>query len=586
MDLFLLQAVAAEVAARLVEREVLRVSHLGGQRYLLRFATQTRDNLLVSVRPELPRIHLLTGARRVAEVPPDAFSAVLDNTIGGSILAGIQMQPWDRVVKLVFRVSSRENESTERHLVVELLGRSANALLLDPGGVILAHARTPKSRFRTPVVGEVYRHPPGRDEYQDITLHPESAPVMVRRFGEAALSLRPISRILMTELEAAGRSGSESALKRLRTILDIAHSGRWRPVLYSSRPLERWSEGDRIGREDLIVSPMPLEFPMSVGDGPHDRIAIPFASPSEAATVGFGLLERLREFDAAREHHLALAVRETARLTRLLRKLEEELERSRGSDRHRKMGEALLAGLATARVEGETAIVPDPYDATGPPLEVPINPTLPLQENARVFFDRYKKGKRGIGMIETRLRAVRERLAEWLVLADRARQARSTTDIDALRAAMDRLGLVHAPRPKRKAPSRRAKEEPVRVRRIVTRDGFDILVGKDGRENDTLTFKIASPWDFWLHAADRPGAHVVVRNPRRLKKIPEGTLRTAAEMAAFYSGARKEGKVEVHFTQRKHVLKRKGMASGQVLLRRHSTIHVTPRLPRSTLEEV
>jgi len=79
---------------------------------------------------------------------------------------------------------------------------------------------------------------------------------------------------------------------------------------------------------------------------------------------------------------------------------------------------------------------------------------------------------------------------------------------------------------------------------------------------------------------------VVVRNPQRLKSLPEATLRTAAEIAAFYSGARQEGKAEVHYTQRKHVHKRKGMPSGQVLLRRFRSVQVAPRLPGSSAEEI
>src|SRR2546422_4983801 len=74
MDQFLLHAVAAEASRRLLEQEILRVSSLGQSRYLLRFATASKDNLLLSVRPDLPRFHLL-DARRVTEGPPDRFAA-------------------------------------------------------------------------------------------------------------------------------------------------------------------------------------------------------------------------------------------------------------------------------------------------------------------------------------------------------------------------------------------------------------------------------------------------------------------------------------------------------------------------------
>jgi predicted ribosome quality control (RQC) complex YloA/Tae2 family protein len=157
-------------------------------------------------------------------------------------------------------------------------------------------------------------------------------------------------------------------------------------------------------------------------------------------------------------------------------------------------------------------------------------------------------------------------------------------DLARLREGLDRLGVVHPVASRKAAP--RPREAPTRVRRHTTEDGFVILVGRSGAENDTLTFKVASPEDFWLHAAGSPGAHVVVRNPGRVRSLPEGTLRAAAGIAAHYSGARGEGKVEVHYTQRKHVRKRKGMPPGQVLVRKFQSIQVAPRLPAPMAEDV
>jgi len=181
---------------------------------------------------------------------------------------------------------------------------------------------------------------------------------------------------------------------------------------------------------------------------------------------------------------------------------------------------------------------------------------------------------------------VRLRLQEWRALASIASDVPDADGLERLRGEMARLGLVHAARQPKKGQTPRPKEAPARVRSYQSPDGLTILVGRSGEENDTLTFRVASPWDFWLHAADRPGAHVVVRNPKRLPTLPERSLRLAAEIAAFHSGARQETKVEVHYTQRKHVHKRKGMPSGQVLLRRFRTVQVAPRLPASTLEDV
>lgn len=584
MDQFLLHAVAAEASRRLLEHEVLRVTFLERSRYLLRFANASKDNLLLSARPDLPRFHLLE-ARRLKEGVPDRFSALLDQELAGAVLTGLEKRPWDRVIELRFRLPRREDDAVERRLVLELLGRSTNILLLDQQDLVLAFSHAPRSKFRAPVAGARYQPPPGREALASIPIRPESARVIRERFGGARAFLGAVSPLLARDLEAAGADQAR-ADARLSELLQAAYSDSWSPVVYSARPLEEMVEGEFPGKNDLLVSPLPLLAPPRPGRDGGALTATPFDSPSRAAQAGLGLLERLRDFKFLRDHHEALVRKEIDRLETLQGKLSAELENARESDRYRRFGEALLAGLSRTRVRGETALVPDPYDPAGEPLVVPIDPQRSLQENAGALFERYKKGKRGAATIEKRQQAVVSRLAEWRALSGSAAAVRNPDDLDRLRNAMSLLGLVHAPRPPRSAAPRVAGEAPARVRRYSSPDGLTILVGKSGEENDTLTFRIASPADFWLHAAGRSGAHVVVRNPQRLKSLPERSLRAAAEIAAYHSAARQEAKVEVHYTQRKHVHKRKGMPSGQVLLRRFRSIQVTPRLPTSTVEDV
>jgi predicted ribosome quality control (RQC) complex YloA/Tae2 family protein len=116
--------------------------------------------------------------------------------------------------------------------------------------------------------------------------------------------------------------------------------------------------------------------------------------------------------------------------------------------------------------------------------------------------------------------------------------------------------------------------------RAVEVEGFEILVGKGDAENDRLTFGIAEPADVWLHVAGPAGSHVVVRNPDRLPldDIPRPVVERAAELAAWHSKARgARGKVEVHVCRVADVRKPRGLAPGQVLLKRWEAVKVYPR---------
>lgn len=533
----LLQAVVSEIAARLTQQAVQRVACLGSWKYLIRFASAARDNLLLSLRPDLPRLHLMPRPGPAHEAPPDAFAALLDEHLGGAVLESAEKAAGDRVVEMVYRLDGRPPDAARRSLVVELFGRSANAMLFDSAGTVLGSARTFGRAGQAPVAG--------------------------RRFEPS-----PPPYIAPVERDEAATSAPSATIG----------------VVWSRRPLEAYREGDVVRSDEIRVEagPPPCE-PAGAGPEAEGHVML-LASPSEAAQVAFGLIERLRDFQDRREHHLSLVRREVGRLSHLESRLVADLEQARDSSRFRIWGEALLAALPRADRSGTTARVPDPQRSDGPPLIIPIDPALSLAENAQALFARYKKGKRALATIEARLAATRSRLKDWTALEAQARQVQTSEDLARLREGLDRLGVVHPASRRRAVPPPR--EAPTRVRRHTTADGFVILVGRSGAENDTLTFKVASPEDFWLHAAGSPGAHVVVRNPGRVRSLPERTLRAAAGIAAHYSGARGEGKVEVHYTQRKHVHKRKGMPPGKVLVRKFQSIRVPPRLPEPMAEDV
>lgn len=114
------------------------------------------------------------------------------------------------------------------------------------------------------------------------------------------------------------------------------------------------------------------------------------------------------------------------------------------------------------------------------------------------------------------------------------------------------------------------------ARRFESPDGLTVLVGRNATDNDILTFKLGSPDDWWLHAAGTSGAHVVVRNPDRLKRLPRDTLRFAAALAAGYSGARSAGRMAVHVAHCADVRKPRGAPPGTVSVGRTRTVFATP----------
>lgn len=278
--------------------------------------------------------------------------------------------------------------------------------------------------------------------------------------------------------------------------------------------------------------------------------------------------------EAARLRSLAESARtknrrESAKLRTLAGRLRSDLDNHGDAELWKKYGDLILANIADAvAVEGKLLVV-DYFDDRTPVIEIPIDPDLSPTENAEAFFKRYTKARNARREIARRLAEIDLRLAGLEAESERIEAAIADGDAGFL---SDFAGTGRSEKREPKSAAR-----PVN-RGFVSSDGFEVLIGKGARENDQLTFKTARASDLWLHAADYPGSHVIVRNPNRAE-IPNRTLIEAAKAAAFFSQGKSQPKAAVHYTLRKFVHKPKGAVPGLVSLSSFKTILVEPEKP-------
>jgi len=292
--------------------------------------------------------------------------------------------------------------------------------------------------------------------------------------------------------------------------------------------------------------------------------------------------EDLERSEDKRFHSLAGSARgklanEIAKRRKLNQKLNGDLSNHGDADRWKRFGDLLLANVGNAVREGDKVRVTDYFDDSTPEIIIEADENDSITEAAEKFFKRYTKARNAAKAIDIRLGSIAAELRSL-----EARQARLEDLIEAKdEAAMaEFLGAKKAPA--RGSGQKRTEVSPG-TRSFVSSDGFEILVGKKAKDNDFLTFRIAKSLDTWMHAADYPGSHVVIRNPNR-QDVPHGTLLEAAQLAAFYSQGKSQPKAAVHYTQKKFVNKPKGSAPGLVSLASFKTILVEPKIGGATLK--
>lgn len=287
-------------------------------------------------------------------------------------------------------------------------------------------------------------------------------------------------------------------------------------------------------------------------------------SLSDVLDQHYTSLEESRGFESQLAAARAELQKEISRRRKLLKKLERDLEEHSGAEQHKQIGDLLLANVATAKRVGGRLKLTDYFAEGAPEIEIEVDEKLTVPEEASRRFELYSRSKRARVQIANRIKQVKAELADLEIKRELLETSPGTF--------ADTSASVPS-QPKAKAKSRETRVPG--ARRYLSSDGYEILVGRAARDNDNLTFKIAKPNDLWLHAADYPGSHVIVRNPTR-KEIPHRTLIEAAQLAAYSSQASQDPKVGVHYTERKFLSKPKGSAPGLVRMTRFKNIVVKP----------
>lgn len=445
-----------------------------------------------------------------------AFQSLLAARAGGALLAAEQ-QGLDRVVHLGFAADDGFVPRPPVTLVLELTGRHANAMLLDEAGTILGVHREvggDRNRFRQLRAGLAYRPPPPYDK-----LDP-------RRAGQddlaEALSGRPLIQA-HRRIDGLGPSGGVAWAA-------LAGLDAGEPLSEAQLPLA------------LAVLPELIERPPAA-QGSRDLIS---QRRSEAILLR---RERLRKAIEDRAKLVALRMREAEQAARA----EEDAERLRDEAN-------LLLALGANTPKGASRVTLTGFD--GQARELDLDPRLSVVANAERRFD------------QARRRAAR---------AERARGLRTEVVAEAEELQQQLAGLPEASDVSLKVLEQRFLQPPRSTRtaarapglRVTGPHGFEVVIGRNARENDLVTFRVARSMDTWLHAQGVHGAHVVVRSGGR--ELPFDTLVFAAELAAGHAEVGAEEKALVDYTLRKHVWKVKGMPPGAVHYTQQKTLAVAPR---------
>lgn len=190
-------------------------------------------------------------------------------------------------------------------------------------------------------------------------------------------------------------------------------------------------------------------------------------------------------------------------------------------------------------------------------ITIPLDETLTPSENAKKYFDKYGKLKRTYEALSELTVEVKEEIEHLESISTALDIALQEEDLVQIKEELIESGYI-----RRHGGGKKAKvtSKPFHY---ISSDGFHMYVGKNNYQNDELTFKFATGNDWWFHAKQKPGSHVIVKSEG--KELPDATFEEAARLAAYYSKGREQEKVEIDYLRKKDVKKPNGAKPGFVV---------------------
>jgi predicted ribosome quality control (RQC) complex YloA/Tae2 family protein len=543
-------------------------------RYTLALGLRTLDKrgwIAISWHPQAARIVLTDPPPRISDT--FTLSQQLRSVLGG--LAMIEMEiifPWERLVRLAF--ASRPGAEALYYLYVEPIGKYSNLTLTDADNLIITTAHQvnhKQSSVRTIETGRPYEVPPSLTDPM-----PNLEESMERWIDRVSLipdklnqrlvrSYRGLSTILMNELITT------AGLNPVQTTDTLSRSDweklfkYWQIWLKTLTQVDGYRFHPHLTNNGFSV--------LGWGDS-----VTPVASANQAIETYYTrILDR--EAFTQLKHQL------TQKLSTILAKLRvkantftTKLQESTGADEYRTNADLLMAYLQEWQ-PGMKQIILNDFE-TGEPVKIKLEPEKNAIQNAQFLYKRHQKLKRAKLAVDPLLAEVQAQIDYLEQVEESILQTEedSTNNVREMLQTLleikeELVNTGYFPIPDRLAKTELAETKP---RSLQTPSGFELLIGRNNRQNDRLTFKTATEYDLWFHAQEIAGSHGLLRiTPGAVAQ--EEDLQFTANAIAYYSRARQSQAVPVVYTETKHVYKPKGAKPGMVIYKHEQIVWGHPQ---------
>ena len=547
------------------ETDELMISFYGGE--------GGGKRLRLTSNPQVARVCLTDDRKKSPEVAP-LFCMLLRKHLGGAKFHEAVQPDFERIIKLVFDGVNEFGDPCEKCLIAELMGRHSNIILVDENKKIIdsiKHIDFSISSVRQVLPGLMYQYPPSQEKLNPLTVGlneiVEKLQSGIDRADKVIMNaFSGISPLVSREIVYRAFGSHDIYMEEIdySKLLDLA------AVCFEifSKIKEGKFSPCYLVRND---TGKPFEFAaIDIKQYEDASSVISQSSMSQAAEDFYREKDKIERLAHKSARLVKIVGNNIDRCAKKLINQKADLADTENMEKYKRYAELITANLYALKENDTEAVVVDYYDEEMPQITIKLDGRFSPAVNAQKYFKKYTKAKTAQEELKKQIEIASLELDYLESVEEELKKAETEADLSEIADELFEQGYIRRPK-----EAKRKKKETQKPMEFETPDGFRVLVGKNNKQNDLLTLRLAKNSDMWFHTKDIHGSHVVLCYEHG-REFTDDAILHAARLAAKYSKASESSKVPVDYTLIKYVKKPSGAAPGMVIYTDNKTVYVTP----------
>ncbi|MBQ4631085.1 MAG: NFACT family protein [Clostridia bacterium] len=575
LDGIVISALAKETAEKIVGGRIDKIHQPEKDELIISVRTfGGAYKLLLCANPSFPRFHITNVQKENPDKPP-MFCMLLRKHIQSGKILSVEQNGFERIVNIAIESYDEMGFLSQKHLIIEIMGKHSNIILTDKDGKILdsiVHVDFSVSSVRQILPGLTYSLPPSQGKKNPLeasrddiafALSNDDLPIW-KQILDTYSGISPLvareavyRAVGMSDLTGpeATRSDLEKIAVNFYGIMCDVKDGVYNPCVISDKQSGKMLDFCSIDIAQYGSGAKSEHYP-GVSEAVESFYVKKASSESMKQKCGDLLKLVSNNIDRCRK------------------KLQLQLEILKKAEKREKF--KIYGDLITANIymikQGMTEVtVQNFYSENFEEVTIPLKNDLSPSKNAQRYYQKYNKEKTAETETLKQKKLNEEELDYLKSVHEALTKAETGTEITQIRDELIEEGYLK----NRGRLNKKRKPETPKPIHFVSDDGYDIYVGKNNMQNDYLTLKLSRSTDLWFHTKGIHGSHTLVPTEDALT-VPDSTYFQAARLAAYYSKGRGSENVPVDYTEVKNVKKPSGAKPGMVIYVNYNTLYVTP----------